>query len=680
MQFRVCVSPEVAARRMGVHRGLRADLFLPMFRCRYHCLFCALVGLMRTCFLIFFIALFSGCQSLPLIDTIVRQDSTLTFEKLDGPRGDVVLSIASNADDVLYAGTRGSGVIRSTDGGDSWAQTALADETVWPVYTTPQGSILAFVRTTTSGRRVDRSTDGGRSWTTVPDSVERRFGNVVVRCRANAIYSIGGEALHRSTDDGLTWELLHPNPLRVRRNDGYQLIIPSDSVMYAQNIRAVSLSRDGGRTWRRVLEDWDTIKQLEREPSGGVLVIAGRGYESRRGYKSIKRFRISPDGSITEYPLHRNYCSSNRTILLNSGTMLSASDHRSCGIWRSEDVGRTWEQTTVDRDAVFDFMQRPDGTVYAAMHGALFRSSDDGRHWEDCTADVSPRLVFHLFTDANGMIYAGTERGGLYSSNDPMGDWGKPVYGQCRVVDGFSFRDGHIVMGATRILEATAYGFDGIILLNLVEPGLTIFATSNAGASWHTLGPTQTDLPYRIARGSDGIVYTNRDSANVSSDGGFTWSTDPMLRAARAIHASSSGLFVIHRDTLYFHEHGRDVWDELLVAPGMQTAMAIGDTLLASTGSTLKRSTDGGEHWDSWLFTKPWYNGTQFNIFSSELIAIVGKSWILLSNNGGASWREVQFDEDRFGRITSGVLDSSNHLLLGTSVGLFKSTAPMMNQ
>jgi len=670
---------------MGVHRGLQADLFLPMFSCRYHCLFSAPGGMMRTYFLVFFIALFSGCQSLPLIDTIVRQDSTLTFEKLDGPRGDVVLSIASNADGVLYAGTRGSGVICSTDGGDSWAQTVLADETVCPVYTTPQGSILAFVRTTTFGRRVDRSTDGGRSWTTVPDSVERRFGNVVVRCRANAIYSIGGGALHRSTDDGLTWELLHDAPLGSESRNAYELIILSDSVMYAQNIRAVSLSRDGGRTWQRILEEWEWFDQLEREPSGGVFVIAKRGHKPPGLYKTVQRFRLAPDGSITDFPLRRNYCSycpSSRTILLKSATMLSASFRRSSGIWRSEDAGRTWEQTTVSRDAIFDFMQRPDGTVYAAMHGALLRSFDDGRTWEDCTSDVSPRSVLHLFTDASGMIYAGTERGGLYRSNDPTGDWGKPVYGQCRVVDGFSSWDGHIMMGTTSILEGTAYGIHGPIPIGGVEPGMTIFTTSNAGASWHTLGPTLRALPNRIASGSDGMVYSNRDSVNVSSDGGFTWSSDSMLCAARAIHASSSGLFVIHRDTLWFRENGCDAWDELLVAPKMQTVMAIGDTLLVSTGSTLERSTDGGEHWDSWLFTKPWYWGSESSILSSKLIAIVGKwkSWILLSNNGGASWREIQFDEDRFGRITSGVLDSSNHLILGTSVGLFKSTAPIVIQ
>lgn len=634
---------------------------------------------MRACFLVLILFLMSGCQSRHLLDEIIRPNSALTFEKLDGPRGDVVLSIVSNAEGVLFAGTRGNGILRSSDKGDSWKQTTLQEGTIWPLYIAPGGSVIGFMRGQ-SGRRIVRSSDLGDSWPLLPDSVEKFFGNAVVRNWGKYIYSEGGVGLHRSADDGLTWETLNADPFAGGMRGEYELIIVSDSVMFAGNIQKMYRSDNGGKNWQRIFEGWDYFSELEQGPSGGIQLKARKSGSPAQGYlASVKRLRLDPNGSVEEIPIDRPLAMNGLIFVLRSGTMLSAFTMHASGIRRSEDGGASWKETSVHRDGCFDFCQRPDGSVFAAMHGGILRSTDDGRTWEDCSSDISPRSINHLFKDANDKIYAGTERGGLYMADDPTTSWGKPLYGFSRVLAGFSSRDGHLLIGSTRIMESTRYAINSIEEFCGVEPGLTLLATSDAGKTWTGLEPTRKDLPTLVVAGKNRMIYSNRDSANVSSDGGWTWSTDPMLIYARYIHSSPEGLFVIRSDTLFFRSDDRGAWRTLLVAPTLQSVTALGDTLLCTTRTQLVRSKDRGDHWESWTYTAPWLPRTRLIRLSSASVAIIGESsWMLLSTDGGASWDELQIKLGEYGRVNTALIDSGGYLLLGTTEGLLRSNTHLL--
>ncbi|MFZ1728944.1 MAG: hypothetical protein WBQ23_12255 [Bacteroidota bacterium] len=633
---------------------------------------------MRAWLLVLILFLVSACQTRHLLDEIVRPNSTVTFEKLDGPRGDVVLSMVSNTEGALFAGTRGQGVLRSTDGGDSWEQTALQEGTIWPLYTAPGGSVIGFVRGQ-GGRRIVRSNDTGDSWSLLPDSVEKFFGNAVVRNWGKYIYSEGGGGLHRSTDDGLTWETLNADPFDGGMRGEYELIIVSDTVMYAGNIQKMYQSDNGGRNWKRILEDWDSFSELERGPSGGIRLIAKKfSSPPQVSFRSVKRLQREPNGSIEEIPVLRPVPMRGLTFVLRSGTMLSAFKMNSSGIWRSEDGGISWKETSVSRDGCFDFCQSPDGTVFAAMHGAILRSTNDGRTWEDCSSDISPRSINHLFKDANDKIYAGTDRGGLYMAADPTTSWGKPLYGLCRVVAGFSSWDGHLLIGSTPIMESTLYGINCIEEFCGVVPGLTVLATSDAGKTWTGLDPSYRMFPSLIVAGKNRMMYSNRDSANISSDGGWTWSTEPMLGAARNIFAAAEGVYIIRSDTLYFRESGTNQWRPVHIAPHMTAVCISGNALLCTTNGELSRSTDGGESWDSWQYTEPQLPRTRMIPLSPTSVAIVGWcSCALLSTDAGLSWQVIQVALGDYGRVNTALLDSQGHLLLGTTEGLYRSTMPM---
>jgi len=56
------------------------------------------------------------------------------------------------------------------------------------------------------------SDDGGESWEFLPEDADRYYGTAVVRFLGNTVYSEGRGGLHRSTDDGRTWETLQTEP------------------------------------------------------------------------------------------------------------------------------------------------------------------------------------------------------------------------------------------------------------------------------------------------------------------------------------------------------------------------------------------------------------------------------------------------------------------------------------
>jgi photosystem II stability/assembly factor-like uncharacterized protein len=83
-----------------------------------------------------------------------------------GPEGGYVtaLAINPNTPNTLYAGTQGSGVFKSTNGGANWraVNIGLTNTTVNALAIDPNTPNILYAET---GRGVFKSTDGGANWT-----------------------------------------------------------------------------------------------------------------------------------------------------------------------------------------------------------------------------------------------------------------------------------------------------------------------------------------------------------------------------------------------------------------------------------------------------------------------------------------------------------------------------------
>lgn len=185
---------------------------------------------------------------------------------LDGP-APVTLTADPNRPEVVYAGTQGNGLYRSTDRGKRWTQLGLAGQIVKSVAVNPHDARVIYAGVKPAG--VFKTTDGGQKWVELTG-----FGRVRNRwwwfspaeppfqAYVNCLSVSPGEpdvvlagielgAVLRSADGGRTWS---PH-LRGAIRDCHWLSFHGGNGRWVYEAggtgAGVAVSSDGGRTWRQ---------------------------------------------------------------------------------------------------------------------------------------------------------------------------------------------------------------------------------------------------------------------------------------------------------------------------------------------------------------------------------------------------------------------------------------------
>ena len=113
---------------------------------------------------------------------------------------------------LVYAATRGSGLWRSTDGGETWVGTPFTSTTDVPYVTVhpSQGNKVYFGSSTIDGPINYISEDAGETWVRNDSNIEYRQPVLFTPAQSPLMYAACefGEKLCRSYDYGLTWEVV----------------------------------------------------------------------------------------------------------------------------------------------------------------------------------------------------------------------------------------------------------------------------------------------------------------------------------------------------------------------------------------------------------------------------------------------------------------------------------------
>ena len=303
----------------------------------------------------------------------------------------------------ICVGTLGMGMWRSPDGGDTWGRGRIGEgyqggKSVFGMAAHPQDPSIIYAGANdgiylsrdrgAAFQRLPSPMDGMRVWRVAIDPVD-----------PDTIFAGSSPVLiHRSRDAGRTWEMVCDDFVDECPNVGTPrptgiTIDPTDhrSIWVSVEVDGLRRSTDGGDTWTRVSGgglDYPDLHGVTIVPSSPKAVIATTEYDVLVSEDMGESWRnIRCDGSHFPMPY-------TRTVVLKEGdpsVMFAAIGDQSIGsagaVSRSLDGGDTWHEPRLPVapsshvECFATHPADPDLVLACTHYGQIFGSSDGGDWW-----------------------------------------------------------------------------------------------------------------------------------------------------------------------------------------------------------------------------------------------------------------------------------------------------------
>ncbi|MCX6132215.1 MAG: T9SS type A sorting domain-containing protein [Ignavibacteriales bacterium] len=538
-----------------------------------------------------------------------------------GLTNSIVMSLACSSDGTLYAGTEGSYLFRSVDNGDHWSRLTAGDATfVLSIAVASNGTV--FIGTPHIG--VFRSTDRGGTWQAPAGSWQDYNFRSLSIDSLGYVFAGGNNGAYRSSDKGINWTPMNNGLSGVRLT---ALTIDPKGQLFAGCNVGVFRSINGGAAWSPVatsLQNLD-VYALAANPSG--TVFAGT---FNLGIAS------SSDGG-TAWKLSNTGLTDKRvTSLLSSKSGRIYAGTRGGSIYISSDGGTAWN---VAGSLTANEYSRSVGTgatntVFAGTHyqRGVFRSSNNGATWA-LTTSVFNSMSYAV--DKKGVIYAGSD-GSVFRSTDDGITWTRSQVGAFSITSLAVNSSGSVFAGT-----------DGGGIYRSTDDGQTWIAINNGLKSnvVFSMAVNSSDYLYAAAYGAGVHLSTDNGSTwNLTSPTSTTWSNFPYVRAV-AIN-SSGYLFAGCNWGLIRSTDNGSTWTDLTAKFSNGTvqgivANSIGEIFVAVWGEGVYRSTDNG---DTWLIV----NSGLGNIYMQlQTIALSPSGFLFLGTADGV-YRSAQSTIPRY--------------------------------
>jgi len=526
------------------------------------------------------------------------------WTKLEINAGDIrSLAIDPQNPSILYAGTNGNGVFKSTNGGHAWFNTALMDADIRVLAINPQEPSTLYAGT--QGKGVFKSTDGGISWTAVNAGLINTDVEALVIDPQNprVLYVGTSGGVYKSIDSGTTW-LQANNGLTTTAILALAIDPQNTNILYAgTNGGGIFETTDGGMNWSPINNGLTSTI---------VLSLA-----------------IDPQDSNIVY----------------AGTV--------DGVFKSTNGGGNWMNSGLANTVVIALMVDPrhPNTIYASIiywwiqQGNLFKSIDGGMNWSFIKAGIVHSLAIN---PQNSAIYIGTTSGNVFASADGGELWqlldsglnAGNITTQAFVIDRQDPSTFYVGTMGSGVFKCTNMGTHcsprnyGMTNLNIrtiaINPathsilyagtsGSGIFKTTNGGISWNPINNGLTNLDITtiaIDPTAPAVIYAGTWGGGVfkSLDAGASWT--PI----------NNGLINLNIYTLAFD-------------PITSTTLYV-----ATSGGGVLKSVNGGASWE------PINNGlTDYIVYTlvidpltpTTLYAGTSSSGVFKSTDGGVSWNPI---------------------------------------
>jgi hypothetical protein len=352
------------------------------------------------------------------------------------------------------AGAPGVGVIRSGDGGSTWA---FANGGIPNVNVTALASRGSNLLAGSFAKGLLRTTDGGGHWTAFGSGLPT--GTEIRSLRpdgAGLLCGTGGDGPYRTNDAGASWTSLGSDPTGLLAGEFVRDLNVKGSVWLAATFASgIFRTTNAGASWEQSNQGLPVAPHFAvvALQSAGLNVIAGTSFgifRSTNGGTSWTATNVSEDCSSLAWEPGFTYA------IVNTGVF------QTTGVYRSTNDGASWTLIFPTSSMTPSVIAAGDGVVYLGdLLAGMIRSTDHGLSWSGTPLSAG---VFSLLP-TGGTVYAGTdaESGGLFRSTDHGVSWslfneGLPgdVAVEALAADGAFLYEGDDVRGVWRRMLSPA--------------------------------------------------------------------------------------------------------------------------------------------------------------------------------------------------------------------------------
>ena len=473
------------------------------------------------------------CTSAVVSDAGVNKWTPLT----DGISGGLIktVTIDPSHPNIMFAGTWGAGIFKTTDGGENWkaVNQGITNRYITKLIVSPVSSNTVYAGTTSNG--IFKTMDGGENWTHFPIGESWSGGAIkdLVMSEADPEILYAKGTYFVIADNGVPYLYIDNKSLLFKTENGgasWTLISFGDSdpeitafalcpvnpnTAYAgTKSNGILKSIDGGVTWNSIsngISEVD-IGALSIHPENPDLIWAGAAAEL---------FKSTNGGA--NWTAVSNLNSKIELLLLDPSNPLTLFASVSMGdLYKTTDGGNSWllvGSNTID-STIEALAIDPSDTdaVYAGSLKGLFKTFDGGLNWIPRNHGITNVEVLQIAINPENpdMMYAGTAGYGIFKTENRGASW-------VPVNNGLT----DFVIYALAISPSSP----NTIFLGTREG---IFKTKDAGAQWTAVNDG-INLPYIHIQSiavdpiDPDVVYAgNRYEWNTGSifkttDGGTNW-------------------------------------------------------------------------------------------------------------------------------------------------------------
>lgn len=357
------------------------------------------------------------------------------------------LAIHPNTPQTMLAGTRNGRLYVSLDGGENWSLSGQITGTVTRLYFNPYETLEAWAagNSESEGRGYLYRSTNLTDWTMLNVNVRLGYGpsHIQMAFLPGSVW-LASESVYSSTDSGANW-----NALSGPTYEADAIAIPPENpqIIYAGTDFGVEKTTDGGATWQEVNEGLaalipDAVAVSSDDPDTVYVQTYQDIFVSHNGGNDWLALDHSGGGGASRSSLAVDVFTSTRLYLLArcqnqfcidispdggaTWNIVTGTLPPAYAGWSSGSIAITPSPHTPGRVLVGASLSPPGSSdVGDDIVGIFYRSDDYGVSWSYITLTQTISRFTEIVYDAfnPNLIYAGTEKTGLWRSTDGGDNW-----------------------------------------------------------------------------------------------------------------------------------------------------------------------------------------------------------------------------------------------------------------